>query len=188
MVKKFAIASHHLRGALKIVVGWVRIEPRADAISHTNRFVMFSSWETQRNAVDALHYKHQLNSHLAKGQCLIEQFTTYLLKGELGRRTDMRRQDQIPNSIIHSSIYLPSIESVLYWNQHQRYLWMRKKSSAEQTNERSEMSSESTEWTEGSLLISVRLSRIRASEKSLYLKMASCVWKSKLIHISFDML
>jgi len=122
MVKKFAIASHHLRDALKVVVGWVRIEPRANAISHTNKFVMFSCWETQRNASDALHYKHQLNSHLAKGQCLIKQFTTYLLKGELGRRTDEITQDQIPNSIIHLSIYLLSIELVFYWNQYQRYL------------------------------------------------------------------
>ena len=116
-----------------------------------------------------MHQMHCITStnwtvNLAKGQCLIEQFTTYLFKGELGRRTDMRRQDQIPNPILHLSIYLPSIESVLYWNQYQRYLWIRKKSSAEQTNERSEMSSESTEWTQFTSNLK-KMYRLWASEK-----------------------
>ena len=164
MVKKFAIASHHLRDALKIVVGWVRIEPRADAISHTNRFVMFSSWETQQNAVDALHYKHQLNSHLAKGQCLIKQFTTYLLKGELGRRTDEITQDQIPKYINYFINTYPLNAIYCYWSVLS--VNTNFNTSAEQTSERSEMSCESTKWTEGSLSISHTLLKVQNTEKS----------------------
>ena len=45
------------------------------------------------------HLKAPAEQSPGEGTMFIEQFTTYLLKGELGFRTDEITQDQIPNSI-----------------------------------------------------------------------------------------